>query len=54
MTKQQKEDRAYICAKLGITKEQYDEIDRACKKADVWVKQCAARWEARRAAKKKS
>jgi len=32
-TKQQKEDCARICAKLGITKEQYDEIDRACERA---------------------
>lgn len=33
MTKQQREDRARICAQLGITKEQYDEVDRACRRA---------------------
>lgn len=49
MTRQQKEDRARICAQLGITKEQYNEIDRACAKANRWLKRLATQRLTRRA-----
>lgn len=53
MTKQQREDRARICAQLGITKEQYDEIDRACERAARSINRNAIRRVAQRAKAKK-